>query len=105
MPPGLAGLAEPMAAAIAELVRLSRPYIDQFYIYNTFSKTQNIERYITTFIIKYKAPYKLTLSYIYKGFNNIELKEVVYYYKINSLQDYFRCLVTAIITQTFSYIV
>ena len=90
---------------MAELVRSLRPYIDQFYVYNTSSKTQNIKRYITTFIIKYKAPYKLTLSYIYKGFSNIELKEVVYYYKINSLQDHFRRLVTAIITQAFFYIV
>ena len=44
-----------------------------------------MEYYIITFIIKYKAPYKLTLSYIYKGLNNIELKEVVCCYKIDSL--------------------
>ena len=57
-----------------------------------------MEYCIATFIIKYKAFYKLTLSYIYKGLNNIKLKEVVYYYEIDSLQDHFYCLVTTIIT-------
>ena len=94
-----------MAVVIVELVRSSRPYIDQFCVYNTSSKTQNTEYYITTFIIKYKAPYKLTLGYIYKGLGNIELKEVVYYREIDSLYNYFRRLVATIITQAFSYIV
>jgi len=44
-----------------------------------------MEYYTTAFIIKYKAPYKLTLSYIYKGLNNIELDKVVRCRETNSL--------------------
>ena len=74
-----------MAAATAKLVKLSRPRVDQFCIYNIFNKTQNIKYYIVIFIIKYKTLYKLILGYIYKGFNNIKFKEVVYYYEIDNL--------------------
>jgi hypothetical protein len=104
-PPDSAGLAEPAAAAMAELARSSRPRADQFCVYNTSSETQNTEHHIATFIIEYKAPYKLTLGYIYKGLGDIELKEVVRYHEIDSPQDHFRRLVAAIITQAFSYMV
>ena len=44
-----------------------------------------MEHHTAAFIIKYKAPHKLTLGYIYKGLNNMELNEVVCCRKTNSL--------------------
>ena len=38
------------------------------------------------------------LGYIYKGLNNIELKEVVRYCKTDSPYDHFCLLITVIIT-------
>jgi hypothetical protein len=76
-PSGLTDPAEPAAAATVGAARSSRLRVDQFCVYNTSSETQNAEHHIAAFIIEYKAPYKLTLGYIYKGLNNIELEEVV----------------------------
>ena len=66
-------------------------------MYNTFNETENTEHCIAAFIIEYKASYKLIFSYIYKGLNNMEFKEMVCCCKTNSSQDHFCCLVIAII--------
>ncbi|KAJ9641102.1 hypothetical protein H2199_005770 [Coniosporium tulheliwenetii] len=91
------------AAATAGAARSSRPRADQFCVYNTSSETQNTEHRIPAFIIKYKAPHKLTLGYIYEGLDDMELEDVVRCRETDSPQDHFRRLLAAIITQTFSY--
>lgn len=57
------------------------------------------------FIIEYKASHKLTLSYIYEGLEDMDLNDVICCHKTDSAQDNFCCLITAVITQIFSYMV
>ncbi|KAF2644398.1 hypothetical protein P280DRAFT_467026 [Massarina eburnea CBS 473.64] len=83
--------------------RSSRPRADQFCVYNT--STQNAENRIAAFIVEYKAPHKLPLSYIYEGLHDMELEDVIRWREVDTPQDRFRRLIAAVITQAFSYMV
>ncbi|KAF2462948.1 uncharacterized protein BDR25DRAFT_338082 [Lindgomyces ingoldianus] len=100
----LPGPSEPsVAAQRSETARSSRPRADQFCVYNT--STQNQENRIPAFIMEYKAPHKLPLSYICEGLEDMELAEVIRCGEVDAPKDRFRRLVAAVITQAFSYMV
>ncbi|KAF2843551.1 hypothetical protein M501DRAFT_926687 [Patellaria atrata CBS 101060] len=91
------------STAIRVAARPSRPRADQFCVYNI--STQNIENRIAAFIVEYKAPHKLPLSYIYEGLDDMELEDVIQCRETDTPRDHFRRLMAAVITQAFSYIV
>lgn len=99
----LADSADPAAAASAGTARSSRPRADQFCVYNTAGTTQDMEQRIAAFIIEYKAPHKLSLGYIYEGLHDMDLEDVLR--DADTLQERFRRLIAAVITQAFSYMV
>jgi hypothetical protein len=55
--------------------------------------------------IEYKAPYKLTLGYIYEGLSEIDLDKVIQVDNDKSLAICYQRLVAAVITQGYLYIV
>ncbi|PVH92476.1 hypothetical protein DM02DRAFT_619905, partial [Periconia macrospinosa] len=59
------------------------------------SRTQSSENSVAAFIIKYKAPHKLPLGYIYK----------VRALDADTLRGQYRRLIAAVITQAFSYMI
>jgi len=94
--------AEP-ASSRTRTARSSRPRADQFCVYNT--STQNTENRVAAFILEYKAPHKLPLSYIYEGLHDMEVEDVVRWREVDAPQDRFRRLIAAVVTQAFSYMV
>jgi hypothetical protein len=104
------GPSDPTGTAVAEeagrksTAGSSRPRADQFCVYNT-GTTRSAQDRIAAFILEYKAPHKLPLSYIYEGLGEMELEEVVQCHEDETLRDRFRRLVAAVITQAFSYMI
>lgn len=66
---------------------------------------QSTRNCIAAFIIEYKAPHKLPLGYINEGLEDIELEDVTQCRETDTSWDRFRQLITAVITQAFSYMV
>ena len=83
--------------------RSSRPRADQFCVYNT--SPQDTENRVAAFILEYKAPHKLPLSYIYEGLDDMNLEDVIRWREVDTPRDRFRRLIAAVITQAFSYMV
>jgi len=83
--------------------RSSRPLADQFCVYNT--STRSAEKRVAAFILEFKAPHKLPLSYIYEGLDDMDLEDVVQCRESDTTKDGFRRLIAAVITQAFSYMV
>ena len=81
----------------------ARPRADQICVYNT--GTQNTENRVAAFIMEYKAPHKLPLSYIYEGLEDMKLEDIILCRETETPQDRCRRLIAAVITQAFSYMV
>ncbi len=96
---------KPMAEAIIEAAKATRPRANQFCVYNISSEVENTKYRIVAFIIEYKAPHKLHLGCIYEGLKDMNLKKVVRCNETDGPQDHFRRLIAAAITQAFSYMV
>jgi hypothetical protein len=99
------GSTEPAAAATAGTARSARPRTDQFCVYNTSSAAPHTGHRIAAFIIENKAPHKLSPGHIYAGLEDMELEDVNRSCETDTLQDRFRRLMAAVITQAFSYMV
>jgi len=104
-PPALTEPTEPVAVTAARAARSTHPRADQFCVYNTSDGAQDTEHRVAAFVAEYKAPHKLPLGIIYEGLGDMELEEVVHCRETDGLQDHFRRLVAAAITQAFSYMV
>lgn len=89
----------------SEAGKTTRPRADQFCVYNISSETGNGTIRIPAFIIEYKAPHKLHLDCIRGGLQDMNLEEVIRRHKSESVQQKYRRLVAAAITQAFSYMV
>jgi len=94
-----------MTKAIIEATKTTCSRANQFYVYNISNKVKNTKYRIVAFIIEYKISHKLHLDYIYKSLKDINLEEIIRCNEIDDLQNYFRRLVVAIITQAFFYMI
>ena len=110
--PILADSTDPAAVALAgtarsvgleKPTRSSQPLADQFCVYNTSNTTHDTEHRNAAFIIDYKAPHKLSLGCILSGIRDMDLADVLR--KDNTLQEHFRRLLAAAITEAFSSMV
>ena len=94
-----------MTEAIIEAAKITRSHANQFCMYNIFSEIENTKYRIVVFIIEYKISHKLHLDCIYKSLKDINLEKIIRCNEIDDLQNHFRRLVVAIITQAFFYMI
>ncbi|KAF2021930.1 hypothetical protein BU24DRAFT_337592 [Aaosphaeria arxii CBS 175.79] len=76
-----------------------RPRPDQICVYNIQHRKRT-----AAFVMEYKAPHKLPLNFMYDGFYDMDLKDVIQC-ETNIPKDRFSRVVAAVITQAFSYMV
>lgn len=85
--------------------RSSRPYTDQFCVYNIPNQSSESIYYIATYIKKYKSPHKITLSHIYKGLKDIDIDKVVKQKEDKTPKVRFHHTITRLLVQPYNYII
>ncbi|KAL4887799.1 hypothetical protein BDV59DRAFT_211992 [Aspergillus ambiguus] len=90
----------PRRVQTATQQRTARPRADQFCIYN-----KGPEGKAPAFIVKYKAPHKVSLAYIRVGLQDMDLDDILRLQERESTEDICRRTMVAIITQVFSYMI
>lgn len=68
---------------------VQRPRADQFCVYNIPSQSSELIYSIAAYVKEYKSPHKVTLGYIYKGLEDMDLDKVVEKKEHETLKD--RC--------------
>lgn len=81
------------------------PRADQFCVYNISTGVQHADVRIPVFVVEYRPPHKLSSGHIYEGLSEVDLDDLLSYKDTDGTKEHCQRLVTAAITQAFSYMI